>query len=660
MKRLYLFFFLTAFIYTRIGAQTTADYAVQLTDSVWTSPAKIKLSWKPHTDNPTYYIFRKSKMAPSWGAQIATLTATDSTYVDTDVVSDSAYEYQVIASGTSATGSGYIFAGIKSPPLHNKGAIILLVDSTFTDSCAAEISRLKDDIRADGWEVVRYDLSRNLPDTAVHTIIKNEYLSNPRLKAVLILGHIAVPYSGDLNPDGHPNHLGAWPADVYYGNMDGIWTDASINDTSAGYAANKNIPGDGKWDQTYLPSLNKLEVSRVDFYDMPAFNKTEVTMMRSYLLRDHMYKMDSLDIVHRALISDNFGAFGGEAFAATGFRNFPPLVGIDSVRSIPFISTLNTESYQWSYGCGGGSFTSAGGIGSTTDFVNNNVNGIFTMLFGSYFGDWNVTNNFMRAPLCSDTPALTVCWSGRPLWQFHHMAMGENIGFSSLLSQNNVSLYLSQNFNYGADWVHVALLGDLTLRTDYIKPPANLLITSYPDSGALLNWAASPDTAVLGYYVYRCATPYGNYDKISGMLPVPSFMDSVGTNGLQYYMVRPVKLQGNPSGTYYNLGLGIVDSATVTYPIPVQVRPVVMNNSISLYPNPVLRDMELTVNCNSSSTASFLILNSAGQVVRSYEHHLDNGRNSIRFDVSKLPAGAYSLLIQMGNYTETKKWIKMN
>jgi hypothetical protein len=373
-----------------------------------------------------------------------------------------------------------------------------------------------------------------------------------------------------------------------------------------------------------------------------------------------MYKMDSLDIVHRALISDNFGAFGGEAFAATGFRNFPPLVGIDSVRSIPFISTLNTESYQWSYGCGGGSFTSAGGIGSTTDFVNNNVNGIFTMLFGSYFGDWNVTNNFMRAPLCSDTPALTVCWSGRPLWQFHHMAMGENIGFSSLLSQNNVSLYLSQNFNYGADWVHVALLGDLTLRTDYIKPPANLLITSYPDSGALLTWALSPDTAVLGYYVYRCATPYGNYDKISGMLPTASFMDTVGTNGLQYYMVRPVKLQGNPSGTYYNLGLGIVDSATVTYPIPVQVRPVVMNNSISLYPNPVLRDMELTLNCNSSSTASFLILNSAGQVVRSYEHHLDNGRNSIRFDVSKLPAGAYSLLMQMGNYTETKKWIKMN
>ncbi|OJW79636.1 MAG: hypothetical protein BGO69_12980 [Bacteroidetes bacterium 46-16] len=660
MKHFYLYFCFAIFLYTEAAAQSTADYAVQLTDSVSVSPPMIKLSWKPHTDNPTYYIFRKSKTATSWGAQVATLTASDSSYTDTNVAADSAYEYQVISSGTSATGSGYIFAGIKSPPLHNKGALIMLVDSLFTDSCAADIARLKDDIRADGWEVIRYDLSRNMPDTDVHAIIKNEYTNNPGLKAVLIIGHIAVPYSGDINPDGHPDHLGAWPADVYYGNMDGIWTDVSVNDVSAGYAANKNIPGDGKWDQVSLPSANQLQVSRIDVYDMPAFNKTEVAMMHSYLQRDHMYKMDSLDIVHRALISDNFGAFGGEAFAASGFRNFPPLVGTDSVKSIPFIASLNAESYQWSYGCGGGSFTSAGGIGNTTDFANNNVNGIFTMLFGSYFGDWNVTNNFMRAPLCSDTPALTVCWSGRPLWQFHHMAMGENIGYSSLLTQNNNSLYLSQNFNYGANWVHVALLGDLTLRTDYIKPPADLLITSYPDSGATIAWTASPDTAVAGYYVYRSTTAYGTYDKISGMLAATSFLDTAGTNGLQYYMVRPVKLQSNPSGTYYNLGLGIVDSATVTYPVPVHVKPLVAYKSISLYPNPVQRNMELVIDSKTKGEATFTILNSTGQVVRTYSRQLDNGRNSISFDVSKMPAGVYSLVMNMDGYSETKKWIKMN
>ena len=659
MRYFYLLICCTLFFYAETSAQTTADYAVQLTATVQVTPPQVVLAWVRHTDNPTYTIYRKSKTAATWGTPIATLTAADSTYTDLNVVSDSAYEYQVVANGSLAVGTGYLFAGIKSPPLHNKGALLMLVDSTFTDSCAADLARMKDDIRADGWQVIRYDLSRSLRDTAVKAIIKNTYTTTPTLKAVLIVGHLAVPYSGDLNPDGHPDHLGAWPADVYYGNMDGVWTDVGINDTSAGYAANKNIPGDGKWDQTQLPTLNKLQVSRIDFNNMPAFNKTEITMMHSYLQKDHMYKMDSLGAIHRALISDNFGAFGGEAFAASGFRNFSPLVGTDSVKTIPYISTMNTDSYQWSYGCGGGSFTSSGGIGSTTDFANNNVNGIFTMLFGSYFGDWNVTNDFMRAPLCSDIPALTVCWSGRPHWLFHHMAMGENIGFSSLLSQNNISLYLSQNFNYGAQWVHEALIGDLTLRTDYIKPPSNLFVTTAPNAGATLIWSTSPDPGVNGYYVYRSATPYGSYQKISSLISTTTFLDTVGTNGLQYYMVRPTKLQTTPSGTYYNLGLGIVDSATVTYHT-VGVGMIASVNSMSLYPNPAKNNLNLVLDCSKNSHVTFYIMNSIGQVVKESTRELTSGKNSISFDVSKLPAGSYSLVVNSGGYRETKEWIKVN
>lgn len=657
MRHLYLLILACLFC-NATNAQTTADYAVQLTAVVQVSPPSIKLSWVKHTDNPTYYIYRKTKTAQAWGAVIDSLTAADSTYTDNNVVSDSAYEYQVVAKGATVVGQGYIFAGIKSPPLHNKGALIMLVDSTFTDSLSSELSRLKDDIRADGWEVIRYDLSRNVPDTIVKATIRNVYNTNPRLKAVLIVGHIAVPYSGDINPDGHPDHLGAWPADVFYGNMDGIWTDTGTNDTSAGYLVNWNKPGDGKWDQDSIPTPNKLQVSRIDLYNMPLFNKTEIAMMRSYLDKDHIYKWDSLAVVHRALISDNFGPFGGEAFASTGFRNFPPLVGTDSVKSIPYIATLNTDSYQWSYGCGGGSFQSAGGIGSTSDFTTNNVNGIFTMLFGSYFGDWNVQNDFMRAPLCSDIPALTVCWSGRPHWLFHHMAMGENIGYSALLSQNNLLLYVDQNYNFTTTWVHEALIGDLTLRTDYIKPISSLAINTFADSGALLTWTASPDTAVHGYYVYRCATAYGSYQKISSMLATPSYLDTVGTDGLQYYMVRPVKLTSTPSGTYYNLGLGEVDTATVSYQ-PVFVHNVASANHVSLYPNPAKTTLELSIE-GKTGNATIRLMNINGQVIKEYTKYLSTGKTNMSFDISKLPAGTYLLSVEMKNYTESRQWIKLN
>ena len=53
------------------------------------------------------------------------------------------------------------------------------------------------------------------------------------LESVFLLGHVPVPYSGQINPDGHSNHVGAWAADVYYGELDGNWTDVTVNNTSA-------------------------------------------------------------------------------------------------------------------------------------------------------------------------------------------------------------------------------------------------------------------------------------------------------------------------------------------------------------------------------------------------------------------------------------------
>ena len=59
-----------------------------------------------------------------------------------------------------------------------------------------------------------------------------------RLRQVLLLGHVPVPYSGNIAPDHHyrptgngltPTHQGAWPADIYYGDMVGAWTDTTVD-----------------------------------------------------------------------------------------------------------------------------------------------------------------------------------------------------------------------------------------------------------------------------------------------------------------------------------------------------------------------------------------------------------------------------------------------
>lgn len=652
--------FLLAFTANTVFAQVSEDMAIELSATVSESPLQVTLKWKPLNDTPTYQIWKKAKTATSWGTPIATLPATDSSYVDAAVIRDSAYEYQVIGTGTIRASTGYIYAGVRNPAIHNRGCLLLLVDSTFTDSCATELKTMMQDLSGDGWQLVRHDISRSAPDTTIMRIITHDYSAYANVKAVFIAGHLAVPYSGDLNPppDGHvPQHEGAWPADVYYSCVGGAWTDVTANDVAGSYSANWNVPGDGKWDQDAIPSAALLQVSRIDFYNMPSFAADEIQLMRSYLGKDHTYKMDSLVMNHRGLVNDNFGYFGGEAFAANGYRNFAPLVGRDSVAALPFISSLAASSYQWAYGCGPGSFNSAGGIGVTGDFAANPVNGIFTMLFGSYFGDWNVSDNFLRAPLCSSPPALTSCWAGRPNWFFHHMALGENIGYSALLTQNN-SGYLYQPSNYGAQWIHVALMGDLSLRTDYIKPPSNLVVTTAYHAGASLTWIASPDTGVIGYYVYRADSAYGYFQKISSMLTTTSFHDVSGISGLKYYMVRPVKLTATPSGRYYNLGVGITDTVTASFG-PLETAGLKPSVNVSASPNPAGSYLNVNVRSDASVVVKMYLVNELGQPFDECTRQLKQGDNVYRLDVARLTPGMYSLIVGSGENITAIKWLKL-
>lgn len=647
------------------AAQATKEYTIQLTAQTTVSPPSVKLVWrKINTGTPAYQIYKKALTSSGWGIPMVTISTGDTFYMDNAVIVDSAYEYQVVASGTglSPAPQGYIYSGVKAPAIHNRGTLVMIVDTLFRDSCAAELQTLMEDISGDGWAIERHDFTRTIPDTAIKAAIRNDYNNIPDVKAVLIVGHVAVPYSGDLNPDAHSDHKGGWPADVFYGNIAGVWTDVTVSNTTSANAANHNVPGDGNWDNSLLPTNMELEVSRIDVWNMPAFSSTEVQRMRRYLQKAHTYKMNLLPMRKRAVITDNFGVSTGEPFAGNGWRNFAPLVHYDSVSEQPLISSLKNGQYQWAYGCGGGTYTSAGGVGTTTDFVNAGAqHGIFMMLFGSYFGDWNYANSFLRAPLCVDTPALTNCWAGRPNWFFHHMALGHNIGYSTKISQDNgVATLLYQPSGYYAGGVHVALMGDLTLRTDYVRPVPTVNVTAIT-KGASISWAASPEAGVLGYYVYRADSIWGYYARISPMVTGLAFSDTVGTDGLKYYMVRPVKLQQTPSGGYYNLGLGVTDTMTVDFPEATVSVPggALLKVDISLYPNPTQEILNVIIEAVDEDMASMCFMNMVGERYYPAKRQLRTGQNAYRIDVSALPAGNYLLQVATSGGVTVKKWVKL-
>ena len=538
-------------------AQVAADVAVQVTATVQKSPPAIALHWPANAAATAFTVYRKAPGAAAWGSAIASLPGSATGHTDAAVAVGVPYEYWV---SSNAGASGYVLSGIEIPLVESRGKVVLVVDASMAPALASELARLESDLAGDGWVVIRRDVSRSETVANVKALIQTEYARDPtNVRAVFLFGHVPVPYAGATAPDGHSNHYGAWPADLFYGDMDGVWTDdQNFDGTVAG--RQHNVAGDGKYDQTYAPSAIELEVGRVDLANMPAFApKTETDLLRQYLDKDHNFRHKVITAQPRGLIDDNFGYFGGEAFASSGWRSFSAFFGPANVAALDYFGTLATQSYLWSYGCGGGSFTGAGGVGSTSNFVTTDTKTVFTMLFGSYFGDWDVSNDFLRAPLATATYGLTDAWSGRPVWYFHHMGLGLEIGYSARATQNNTSTYWG---GWGPA-IHVALMGDPTLRMHVVAPPSSVAAT--PSGGAVaLSWGASPDAA-LGYHVYRATEPGGPFTRVSGAPVVgTSFMDSgvaALSSGTYTYGVRALRLETSSSGSYFNASQAVFAEA---------------------------------------------------------------------------------------------------
>ena len=552
--------------------------------AVSTSPPSITLSWESFSGTNGFTIYRRNTGSTSWGGIHASVAGSASSYTDNAVTTGVGYEYKVVRNASSGTGYGYIATGIQLPAIEERGIIVLLVANNISSSLATEIGQLELDLRADGWVVKRHDVSTSASVTSVRGIVVSEYNAAPSdVKAVYVLGHVPVPYSGNHAPDGHSEHVGAWPCDGYYGEVNGNWTDASVNNSNAQRPQNDNVPGDGKFDHSNFPSPVELQVGRVDLQDMPAFSAGEVQLLQNYLNKAHQYKRKQWVPQERGLVLDNL-QWVGNPIAGCAYRNMGPLVGHSNVTDCypygsPFSSYVNGQSYMWTYSSGGGlqatdngvlTFNGADNIATTQNYATTlSMGGVFNMSCGSYFGDWDNRNNFLRAPLGSGQ-ALTSVWAGMPNWWFHHMGVGETIGHGVLLSMNNTTDYQPQNGGWqGSPYnrAHLGLMGDPTLRMHMVAPPAALQVTNNGGTAAF-SWNASPDN-VAGYYLYQFDQNTGEISRVvPAMITGTSHQSpTVPFVAGKEYMVRAVKLQTSKSGTYYNLSLGAIATAAGT-PVP--------------------------------------------------------------------------------------------
>ncbi len=583
----------------------TWNYTVEIGVTVQASPAQIRLSWAQDTNGApaNYILYRKAPTATDWGTPLATVSGSITTYNDNAVTVGTVYEYQIVKDFSAARGYrgyGYVQAAVNAPLADSRGTVVLIVDNATSGSIGPELQRLIQDMVGDGWFVIRHEVGRGDSPSSVKNLIRADYLADPtKVNTVFLFGHVPVPYSGAIAPDGHPGHMGAWPADVYYGDLDGQWTDSTVtaapapgeNSDPADVARLRNVPGDGKFDQSTVPGTVKLQVGRVDLSNMPGFLQyqsnpsfpSETELLRNYLNKDHNFRHGLLNVRRRALMGDYSGDKDGIAPAASGFRSFSPIVGEPNITNLNILNndapgvwlpTLKTNDYLFALGCGAGSYSTVSGIGtrgpysdaSSTDLVSNDIRAVFVMLFGSWNGDWDSQDNILRSVLATPTYGLAAMYTGVPHWFLHPMGLGETLGYCARLTQNNANpgLYLTQ-VNLSAREVHIALMGDPTLRLNPVAPVTTLSGTSAAAATVNLNWVASSDAATTGYHIYRASSASGPFTRLT-TTPVTqtSFTDSTAPAGANSYMVRAVKLETTPSGSYFNGSQGAVITTTVS------------------------------------------------------------------------------------------------
>jgi len=548
MKKISIVFLLLTLAYSAY-AQVDNNNIFPLEAVVAKTPTpRITLNWGINpTDNTSFYyqVERSINSGSSWTILVTYID--QKTFVDSTINIGHKYIYKVSRKpknqGTLPFSlySNKIETGIELPEINFRGGVVLVATQKSFDSLQTQLEYYEQILQRDGWKTKLIKLPASAMVTSVKDSVSDVYNDLAfGLKSIILIGNVPVPYSGDQNPDGHSDHLGAWVADQYYADFIGTWTDNTVNNTTASRSANHNIPGDGKFDQkTVTPEI---AIGRIDFSKLPKFSLSETQLLRKYLTKDIDFRKGLKQHRRRCIVKDAFGS----GFALNGV-SATTVLGIDSVFIMSdFRNTLNAESYLFSYGAGPGTYINSAGIMSTDNFVADSLKTVFNMLFGSYFGDYDINNNLLRAAIASGN-TLTTIWGGWSGFSYYKMGLGGTVG---------------DNFLKRIDAPYYCVIGDPSLTAFPFDTVSNVQLTK-ANNEITVTWNPCPIPNLVGYNVYRKKSGDNYYQKINlNKVSSTTYTDIANNKGKYIYMVRAINLEKTASGTFYNLNLGTISDTT--------------------------------------------------------------------------------------------------
>ncbi len=614
-----------------------------------TNTPSIKLKWEQDTNALYYVISRKERMEQKF-TEIGRTDSAVYQWTDVNIKKGISYEYQIENYRADFSAYGYINASIEKPLIENRGTFIVFVDNTIYSLINSEISQYKQDLEGDGWNVV---IDSTIPRAENFSPEKVKYLKNrfdsykvfyPDFSAALLVGRIPVAYTGTIAFDGHSDHRGAWPSDLYYGVFGGNWTD-TITQTNAIEERNKNVPNDYKFDQYYHDSDVEIAIGRVDAFNLPYFKKNEVELIKNYFIKNHSFRHKLVEIADSAIISHRFDIEYKESFAAMGWMNFTALFG-NRISTEFAREAIRKKKYLWMYCDGPGSYISTWDNAYSEEYANFPFNATFSAIFGSYNGDWDSENNLLRSAIFGEPTGLISFWAARPFWFLHTLGMGETFGDVTLLSQNNFANDYPAISPYYRRATHISLLGDPSLKMRYIAPPSSCIAT-IENNIAHIKWNHSKDS-ILGYNIYsRNLTFSSRFKKINDVLIKDNFyLDNSDELGEVQYVVRAVKLINSETGSYYDMSQGVFSNSIILPKLDTT-----LNFDWKIGPNPTSELLNLSIFTKNTTTIECKLYDNSGKNIYSKDYKILNGFNFLILELKNnenqsLSQGSYFLKIQ--------------
>lgn len=542
---------------------------------------------------------------------IATLKTTDpNIYIDRV---DAGVKYEYYATNThnhpdsqfAYKPTAYVLGSTELP--EQRGTLALVIEEGLESKISPELQIFEDDLVGEGWEVVQMSATRSTDiwktaADSVPAIVLKEKLralqqqTGGKLKGLILLGHVPIPRSGLSGIDGHDDNQGAWPADLYYGDFTGKWTDAQpvasatfldLIQNKIANLSHRNLPGDGKFSEDYVPGRLTVQIGRIDFYGL-SIAKTadaEATQIRRYIRKNHAYRHQNFSPERGALrmVTKGFPLGFHEAqndartlFPASQNQNItavawdPARTDLSAIRD-----TLKSTSYTWVVGRAFGARNRAMGLIHANDFASTNtpLRAVFWSLFGSYFGEFTLLpDNLLRSVLIStsDDPVKAGQWGLASFytqnWLLHRMALGDTLGEANILTANDAAMLKNPQGSTGAVAIRTSnsILGDPTLRLHTLPSVTSAKVVFNKDSAEIC-WLMPEnlETEIDGFLVFRSNSAKGPYSRITAS-PVDKkltcFKDSGASSskGHYFYRVKTTQWVATPFGNYRNQGQGIL------------------------------------------------------------------------------------------------------